>query len=162
MERHIPTRASWAAPCAALWCATFAGLHLFWAFGGSAGLASSAGRDLAARRPTWFVVFGLYGVALVLLVGVGLIATASATQLGRWRRLVVALLSVVGLLLLLRGVGLELALAANVGGIRAQVGPTEVHWSQILWNPWFALGGASFIVASLQLRRCPYDPAASR
>lgn len=71
---------TWAGRAAALWCIAFAALHLFWAFGGSAGLASSAGRDLANRRPTNFVVLGLYGVALVLLCGVALIRVASSAH----------------------------------------------------------------------------------
>jgi len=36
---------------AVAWCCVFAAAHLFWAVGGSAGLASPAGADLAARRP---------------------------------------------------------------------------------------------------------------
>jgi len=57
-----------------MWCGSFAGLHLFWALGGSVGLASSAGRDLAVRRPTSFDIFGLYGTALLLVVGILIIA----------------------------------------------------------------------------------------
>jgi hypothetical protein len=61
---------------AAAWCAIFAAVHLFWAVGGTAGLASSAGQ-LAERRPAGFVVFGLFGVGALLLVGIALVMVAS-------------------------------------------------------------------------------------
>ncbi len=60
----------WGATAAAMWCGSLACLHLFWAVGGSIGLTSSAGRDLAARRPAGFVIFGLYGTTLLLVIGV--------------------------------------------------------------------------------------------
>nr|CTQ96950.1 hypothetical protein [Kibdelosporangium sp. MJ126-NF4] len=37
-------------------------LHIYWAVGGEAGLASSAGVDLATRRPLGFVLLGLWGL----------------------------------------------------------------------------------------------------
>jgi Protein of unknown function (DUF3995) len=149
----IHARANWATYCATLWCAAFAAVHLFWAVGGSVGLASSAGHDLAARRPTTFVAFGLYGVALMLVLAATFLGVANRVRLGRYRGVVVGLVGLVGVVLLLRGVVLEVLLAADVAGLRTQVGPLEAHWSQMLWNPWFAVGGALFIAAALRLRR---------
>nr|WP_157528643.1 DUF3995 domain-containing protein [Kibdelosporangium sp. MJ126-NF4] len=45
-----------------VWCVLFAVLHIYWAVGGEAGLASSAGVDLATRRPLGFVLLGLWGL----------------------------------------------------------------------------------------------------
>ncbi|MDQ2876786.1 MAG: hypothetical protein M3Y33_19085, partial [Actinomycetota bacterium] len=112
----------WCAPaiCAAAWCALFAGLQLFWGFGGTTGLASSAGRDLAARRPASFVIVGLFGVAALLLLGIAVIAIASSARLpGRPGRAARVLVAVAGTGLLIRGVALEVLLAADAGGLRA-------------------------------------------
>lgn len=137
-SRHA-SRVGWATRAAMTWCVVFALLHLFWAFGGSTGLASSAGGDIAYRRPTTFVVFGLYGVAAVLLVGAVLLRIAVEMQPGKRRAATLILLFGVGVALALRGIGLEAVLATNIGGVRELVGPLETRWSQILWNPWFAL-----------------------
>ena len=153
VENKGSARFSWVVVAAAAWCIAFAVLHLFWALGGSAGLASSAGRDLAARRPASFVIFGLYGVAVALLLAAAVIGVATIDgPHRRRRRAAVVLVGVVGAGLLLRGVALELLLATNAAGLRRQVGPLEAHWSQILWNPWFALGGILFIATAIHLR----------
>jgi len=76
-------RWSFAATVAAMWCGLFACLHLFWALGGSIGLASSAGPDLAERRPTSFIIFGLFGTALLLLIGIAVIAVACSPRAPR-------------------------------------------------------------------------------
>jgi hypothetical protein len=44
-------------------------------------------------------------------------------------------------------------LAANLGGVRAQVGTLESHWSQVLWNPWFTLGGLLFLASAVPMFR---------
>jgi hypothetical protein len=140
-----------AASAAALWCAMFACLHLSWAFGGSIGLASSAGSSLASRRPAAFVIFGLYGVALLLLIGIAIIAVMRGPRVSRRQRRVLAtLVAVVGAALVVRGGALEALLALDAGGIRKTVGPLETRWSLMLWNPWFVLGGAFFIVSAIQ------------
>ncbi len=148
-------RIGWAVLSAVAWCTVFAGLHLYWALGGSAGLASSAGPRLAGSRPATFVAFGLYGVALLLLAGACLNLAASALPPSRLRSLAIALLAAVGVILVLRGVGLEVILAADLGGVQAQVGALESRWSQLLWNPWFALGGLLFLTSAAQLYRHP-------
>lgn len=147
------TRSPVAATAAILWCGLFACLHLFWALGGSVGLASSAGSDLASRRPAGFVAVGLYGVALLLLVGVVLIlGLLRARAPSPHRRVLAALIAVVGVVLLVRGLALEVLLALDVGGIQSGVGSLETRWSLILWNPWFALGGALFLAAATARR----------
>jgi hypothetical protein len=149
------SRIGWAALAAVVWCSAFAGLHLYWALGGSAGLASSAGQRLASSRPESFVLFGLYGVALLLLAGALVNVVPSGLRPGRQRSAAVVLLAIVGAALLLRGAGLEALLAANVGGVRTQVGGLETHWSQLLRNPWFALGGLLFLASAARLYRHP-------
>lgn len=145
-----------AAAAATMWCASFAGLHLFWALGGSVGLASSAGRDLAARRPASFVIFGLYGTALLLVVGILIIAVTQRPRVARRRRRAASvLLAVVGVGLVLRGLALEVLLATNAAGLRANVGRLETHWSLILWNPWFAVG-VLFIATALRASRAGF------
>lgn len=60
------------------------------------------------------------------------------------------LLAVVGVGLVLRGLALEVLLATNAAGLRANVGLLETHWSLILWNPWFVVGGALFIATAIR------------
>jgi hypothetical protein len=158
-----PTAGSQAAGAGAgAWCALFAGLHVYWASGGNLGLASSAGHDLASRRPAAFVVFGLWGVATVLVTGAVLAMIAGGRALSiRWLRVFRALMALVAAGLLLRGGYVELALATNLGGVRQAVGPLETHWSLVLWNPWFLLGGASFGVLAVAVHR-RLSPARAR
>lgn len=151
-----PHRRVWSVPAvgAAAWCAVFAAVHLFWAVGGAAGLASSAGRDLAERRPAGFVVFGLFGVAALLLVGIALVMVASGGIASEpLSRLAGVLVAVVGIALVIRGVALEVLLATDAGGLRAAVGPLESRWSLALWNPWFAIGGLLFLWTAIRARR---------
>lgn len=58
IEVHPATAVRWGV-LAAGWAAAFAVLHVYWALGGSAGLAGSAGEQLATERPGWFVAVGL-------------------------------------------------------------------------------------------------------
>jgi len=131
---------------ASAWCAAFAALHLYWALGGNAGLASSAGADLAARRPALFVLVGLWGTAMFLLLGAGIgVALARGRPRRRLRRLATVTGWLVGAALLARGIVLEFVLITGAGGIAASVGAYQTRWSLLLWNPWFALGGATFL-----------------
>ncbi|MDQ2812302.1 MAG: DUF3995 domain-containing protein [Actinomycetota bacterium] len=141
MGNAIVSRTGGAAALAMAWCAVFACAHLFWALGGSAGLASSAGTELAAARPTAFVLAGLWGVAGLLLAGVAVIYLAATADRGRrLRRLTGWVLGVIGAGLVLRGLAVEVLLMADAG-VRSAAGPLETRWSLILWNPWFIIGG---------------------
>ncbi len=147
---------AWTLPAvgAAAWCAAFAAVHAFWAAGGTTGLASAAGSGLTAQRPTAFVMFGLFGVAVLLLAGIVLVMTASGVvgtvRLSRHANVVVA---VVGSALVIRGLAVEVLLGADIGGLRTSVGPLESAWSLALWNPWFTMGGGLFLWTFLRVRR---------
>ena len=130
---------------AAGWAAAFAVLHVFWALGGQAGLASSAGTELATERPGWFVAGGLWGVAVLLLVAAAL---GAALTRAHGRRLLVLGGAAVGLLLLLRGLGIEALLLAGAYDGNAAMSNAQRHWSLVLWNPWFVLGGLAFLLAA--------------
>lgn len=154
MDDRAASAWSAAAAGAAAWCAVFAAVHLFWGVGGTIGLASSAGPKLAERRPAGFVVFGLYGVAVLLLAGIALVMVVSggiASQ--RVSRVAGVALTIIGTVLVIRGVGLEVLLATDTGGLRTAVGPLETRWSLVLWNPWFAIGGALFLRTAIRARR---------
>lgn len=147
---------SWSLPAvgAATWCAVFAAVHLFWAVGGSTGLASAAGPDLATDRPAVFVVFGLYGVAALLLAGIALImAAVGGMGSVRLSRVANAVVTVVGGSLVIRGLLLEVLLGTDAGGLRTRIGPLESAWSLALWNPWFAIGGGLFVWTAVRVRR---------
>lgn len=139
-------------PLASVWCVFFAVLHVYWALGGNIGLAESAGVDLASRRPLTFVLFGLWGVAALLLGGavLGGVLVRARTR-GMPRRLAIIAGGVIGTTLLVRGVGVELVLLLDLGGIASSVGPAQTHWSLLLWNPWFMLGGIAFVHGTCRL-----------
>lgn len=136
---------------ASLWASLFALLHLFWALDGSWLLRSSAGAVLARDRPTWFVIVGLWGVALLLAAAVALGLTLARGRIsGRAERLLALLSGLVGACLLLRGLGVELLLLTDAGGIASNVGQGQTRLSLVLWNPWFVIGGLAFAAAGAQ------------
>ena len=139
---------------AAAWALLFALLHVFWALGGSWLLATSAGSALAEDRPAWFVVLGLWGVAVVLLAGSALgLALARPRTSGRATPLGAFLGCLAGALLLLRGVAVEVVLLTDTGDVAGNVGEAQTRMSLLLWNPWFVLGGLLFVAAGVQSRR---------
>ncbi|WP_104523683.1 DUF3995 domain-containing protein [Blastococcus atacamensis] len=147
-------RSRWWGVVAAVWASLFAVLHLFWALGGSAGLTSSAGEELAEERPGWLVAGGLWGVAALLLIATALaLALALAPTHGRGRHLLQVCGTAVGLLLLARGVGLQVLMLSGAYDGNAAITPGQRFWSILLWNPWFAVGGAAFCLAAWAFTR---------
>lgn len=144
---------------AAGWAVVFAAVHLFWAVGGSAGLASSAGPQLAAERPGWFVAGGLWGVAGLLLIGAGLGILLTRPRTRGWLGRVTGFVgAAVGFLLLARAVGVEVLLLTGTVTVSA----VERQWTLVLWNPWFLAGGVFFCLASLSFWRSASAAGASR
>lgn len=145
----------WGYP-ACLWATAFGGLHFYWAVGGRRGLGVSAGDALAAERPLWFVVAGLWGVGALCLAG-GLLGWALARrplrgrrgQLLRWAGWGVAAV------LLLRAVGVEILLLSDVTQVETSISDGQRWWTPSLWNPWFAVGGVAFACAAFKAGRCP-------
>ena len=141
---------------AAGWASLFAALHFFWALGGSVGLATSAGRQLAEDRPGWFVAGGLWGVGSLLLVAAALaLALAGAIVRGRRRLVLVLGGAAVALLLLIRGIGVKVLLLSGALDGNTVLEPGQRHWTLMLWNPWFVAGGAAFGLSTLGLRGRP-------
>ena len=139
---------------AAGWSVVFAALHLYWALGGSVGLAESAGARLAAERPVWFVAAGLYGVAVLLVMAAALgLVLARGVLAGRRRWAFPLVGAGVAAVLLLRALGVELLLLTDAGYGGGDISPAQRWWSLVLWNPWFLLGGLSFVLAARAARR---------
>ena len=136
---------------AASWAALFALLHIFWALGGAWLLESSAGTALAADRPTWFVVAGLWGVAVLLVVGAVIgVALAQRRTGGRAARFLVVLSCLGGACLLIRGLAVHIVLLTDAGGVASNVGEQQTRVSLLLWNPWFVLGGLLVAATGIQ------------
>ncbi|MBZ4322893.1 DUF3995 domain-containing protein [Streptomyces huiliensis] len=134
------------------WAAAFAGAHFYWALGGDVGLSVSAG-PLATERPLWFVVFGLWGVGALCVLGALLARLLTRPRPGsvlappaRW------LGWGVGALLLTRGIGVEVLLLTGAAHLDASVSEAQRAWTLALWNPWFVLGGVAFGLAALRSR----------
>ena len=134
---------------AAAWATLFAVLHLFWALGGSTGLASSAGTDLARQRPGWFVAGGLWGVGGLLLGAAALGVVLARSRPRGWRRRALLLAgAAVALLLLIRGISVEVLLLGGALDGNTAISPDQRRWSLLLWNPWFVAGGLAFGLAA--------------
>lgn len=139
---------------AAAWAALFAALHLYWGLGGSVGLAESAGEELARQRPGWFVVFGLYGVAVLLIGASGLaLLLGRGPRSGRWRWLLPLLGAGVTAVLVLRAVAVPLLIVSDAGYGGGAITSAQRTWALSVWNPWFLVGGALFGFAALAARR---------
>ncbi|WP_435241265.1 DUF3995 domain-containing protein [Streptomyces cucumeris] len=139
---------------ACLWAGLFGLLHFYWAVGGDRGLSVSAGEELAAERPLWFVVSGLWGVGALCLAGALLgWALARCRLRGRAGLMARWLGWGVAALLLVRGIGVEALLLADAGGLDASVSEGQRFWTLALWNPWFVLGGVAFGIAAFTAGR---------
>lgn len=64
------------------------------------------------------------------------------------RRVVATAGWVISLLLLLRGVGLEVLLLGGFYESNTALTSSQMYWSLVLSNPWFILGGVAFALAS--------------
>lgn len=140
---------------ACVWAAAFAALHYYWAVGGDIGLSVSAGPNLASRRPTWFVVTGLWGVGTLCAVGAVLGIALTRPQQQRnvlLRRAVGGSGRLVAAILFGRGVLVEVLLLTNVTHLDPSVGPGQRLWTLTLWNPWFMAGGIAFCLAAANFR----------
>lgn len=124
------------------------------------GLDVSSGERLASERPAWFVAGGLWGVGFLCLIG-------SAVALGlqrrgvhgrRWRMLQLLGLAIC-LLLLVRGVLVEVLLIAGVSTV-GEVSAAQKFWTFAVWNPWFILGGVLFGLAARSFGKGMVDRAA--
>jgi hypothetical protein len=92
-------------------------------------------------------------VGLLLLVEAGLALKLTRRQAsGRLRCLVTVAGWAVSLVLLLRGIGIEVLLLSGFYESNSAVTSSQVYWSLVLWNPWFILGGMAFALASLTAR----------
>ncbi|MFF0483017.1 DUF3995 domain-containing protein [Streptomyces sp. NPDC004435] len=137
------------------WSAAFAALHFYWALGGEIGLSVSAG-PLAAERPLWFVVVGLWGVGGLCLVGALLALLLTRSDLRGTPAASVRWLGWgVSAVLLARGIGVELMLLTGTGDLDTSVSEEQRTWTLALWNPWFIAGGLAFGLATLRASRKP-------
>ena len=148
----VEARAVWYRRCgwaATVWAGAFAVLHFYWALGGTVGLAVSAGPNLAAERPAWFVAGGLWGVGMLCVAGAAVARELTRSRLhGPTSVLVKGAGCVAGLILLVRATAVEILLLAGPT-LNDTVGPAHRFWTLAWWNPWFAVGGITFLVASL-------------
>lgn len=137
---------------ACTWAVAFAALHFYWALGGGWALSVSAG-PLAAERPGWFVVVGLWGVGMLCLVG-GVLGWLLARPRpgGLGGRVIKALGWCACAVLLVRGIAVEVLLLTDTAGQGIDVSPQQRLWTLVLWNPWFLVGGLAFGVAARGFR----------
>lgn len=143
-----------AALAAAIGCAAYGALKLYWALGGGlllreAPLSGGARRDLLERTPGMIALNS--ASAALAVIGIALaVATARDTRLPRL--LVVGLPALLGALMLARGV---LSAAGDVSVLRGDTDGSmhTARWDLALWSPYFAAWGTTWILAALAARR---------
>jgi Protein of unknown function (DUF3995) len=140
---------------AAAWAIAFAIPSFYWAAGGTAGLETVAATpDQApyADQPA-----ALAAVGVLKLLGAGLaIALASVRPTARGRRALLAAGWIGGALLVIYGGASliqHLLMEAGEVAISDSLDANAVRWHVLLWDPWWVLGGALFIVAAHEALR---------
>ena len=143
-----------AALAAAVLCAVYGALKLYWALGGGlllreAPLSGEPQRDLLEHEPN-MVALNSASAALAV-IGVAL-ALATARD-GRLPRLIV-----VGLPALVGGLMLARAGLSAVGDVVVLAGGADgstytARWDLVLWSPFFAAWGAAWALAAVAARR---------
>jgi len=156
-----PRVPAWAGYGACAWALLFAGVHFYWALGGTAGVETigPAVTDLAGDP--WFVAIGLWGVGAVLLIlAVLMVAIVRSWHLPGpgWMRLLAvggagALFALYGGALLVQH-GL---MAAGVIAVPEGLGERALRWHLGLWDPWWLLGGVLFSLAAWCAHRSARD-----
>ena len=143
-----------AALAAAVGCAAYGALKLYWALGGGlllreAPLSGDAQRDLLARTPAMVALNS--ASAVLAVIGIALaVATVRDTRLPRL--LVVGLPALLGALMLARA-GLSAAGdLAELTGV-ADGSTYTARWDLALWSPYFAAWGTAWILAAVAARR---------
>jgi hypothetical protein len=136
-------------------CLLYGALKLSWALGGEllmreTPLPADARRDMLAREPVW--VAGHWVSVGLAAAGIG-VAVATVRARGLARPLTVWLPALIGALMLARaawGAGSDLAVLTGAAG-----GVTRTaRWDLLLWSPFFAAWGASWLLAARASRRC--------
>ncbi len=170
-DTEAPTRrrSVWAGYAAATWALLFAIRGIYWALGGSVGLAtlSEGIKDLHAQgdrmlfAALWMtVVLELFGVVL----GLALVRPFGVV-FPQWVP-VVAKRRVPNWLLLVPSSGASALLLAHGGTfvgfglsalIKGETMTTELRWYAMFWGPWFILGGVLFGAAALAYLRWTSD-----
>jgi hypothetical protein len=146
----VPDRPAYAA-CA--WAFLFAAMSFYWALGGMVGVETlgveierqARERDPGLLATTW-ITGGLKAAA-------GLLALALVRPWGRAlpRRLLVYLTWATGALFTLYGLANLVDHALIVTGAIAVpegLGATAARWHLALWDPWWLLGGALFLLTA--------------
>ncbi|HEX9037899.1 MAG TPA: DUF3995 domain-containing protein [Ktedonobacterales bacterium] len=157
-----PSYALWTGYAAAIWAVIFAGLSFFWAAGGRTGLQPL--EQAPESYTTLFAILNVIAGALKLGAAAVVVAFARGIELPVSRRLVAALLWITGIGMLLYGGAGLVSDALHVSGVIHD--PATVKWFYIylvLWDPWWALGGA-LVTATAWLagRRGDNTPGESR
>lgn len=147
--------ALWTAYGAAVWSVLFGGLSFFWAAGGVTGLQPL--EQTGAASPTTAILARLVNVFVGLVkvfAAFVIVAYARETPLPVSRRLLTGLVWFAGVGMLVYGSVGEVSDILHVTGVVYD--PTTVHWFfdyLVLWDPWWALGGALVTATAWLMRR---------
>lgn len=143
-----------AALAAAVGCAVYGALKLYWALGGGlllreAPLSGDAQRDLLERTPGMVAL----NSASAALAAIGIAVAVATARDGRLPRLLV-----VGLPALVGGLMLARAALSAAGDVAVLSGAADdstytALWDIALWSPFFAAWGAAWVLAAVAARR---------
>jgi hypothetical protein len=138
---------------AAAWALVFAAMSFYWAAGGSLGsstMSDAIVEPARAREPQFVALLWTTGALKAIA---GLLALALIHPWGRvlprWMPLTATWVAGVGMLLY-GGANLaaRAAMAAGLVATPAAMHTAAGRWHLLLWDPWWTLGGALFVIAA--------------
>lgn len=141
--RDVSTRLRWLATLGCGWMIVFAGVHVYWAFGGT--FAMPAGFEISEN--TALLVIDIVAVPLCL-AGAGLALLLVHPMGRRRRRTVTTLTALVGVVAIAHAAGTIIADIGMFIGV-VDVPTTEAERiSAFVFEPWWLLGGILFVLAA--------------
>ncbi|MBV8916099.1 MAG: DUF3995 domain-containing protein [Acetobacteraceae bacterium] len=152
MKRQLP------AYTAALAAFAFAAISLYWALGGTAAIDTIGGQLASSGRAGAPITLALVWAAVVLKLGVGLLALALVQRWGRWipRWMLLTAACTAAAVLTVYGAVQVIAEALVETGMIRPAGEIDwyaLRWHMLLWDPWFLIWGLVLGTAALEYRR---------
>jgi hypothetical protein len=145
---------TWFAYAAALWSFVFAFISLYWAAGGTVGVATLGDDINSLKNDSWFITLVWLTGFLKILAG---FIALSFTRLPKMRNmqklLTIAAWGIGVMLTLYGGANLAVRAAMRIGWIPTPqtMHSTAAYWHLVLWDPLWLLGGVLFLGCAILL-----------
>lgn len=147
-------KAVWAARAACGWALLFAALSFFWAAGGRTGLHPLE-LEVAPGNIGWIII-NLGAGTIKVIIGLIALALVQSWGLSFPRKLLRACAWALGIgMVVYGGAGLISDVLHVTGLINDPAQGKWFFWYLVLWDPWWVLGGALFLIVTRLTHRAP-------